>query len=164
MSLASPLSNGMPRLLGNNYSFYGIIDQPLFQAEDGTGLAVFARAMGAPGDRNLVDLYFDTGLAYKNPFGRDGDQVGIGFGYAHIGNSARSLDRDTAAFSGAAFPVRSWESVIEVTYQLQVTDWWELQPDFQYITAPGGGILNPNASGRKIGDAAVFGLRSTISF
>jgi porin len=163
VSLASPLSNGMPRLFGNNYSFYGIIDQPLFQADDGTGLAIFARAMGAPGDRNLVDFYFDTGLAYKNPFGRDGDSVGIGFGYARISNSARSLDRD-AAFSGTAFPVRSRESVIEATYQFQVTDWWELQPDFQYITAPSGGVLNPNAPGRKIGDAAVLGLRSTISF
>lgn len=164
VSLASPLSNGMPRLLGNDYSFYGIIDQPLFQAEDGTGLAIFARAMGAPGDRNLVSFYFDTGFAYQKPFGRDGDQVGIGFAYARIGNSARLLDQDKAAFTGTAFPVRSRESVIEVTYQAQVTDWWQLQPDFQYITAPSGGILNPNGSGRKIGDAAVFGLRSTISF
>lgn len=164
ISLASPLSSGMPRLLGNDYSFYGIIDQPIFRAEDGTGLAVFARAMGAPGDRNLVDFYFDTGLAYKNPFGRDGDQVGIGFAYAHIGNSARLLDQDTAAFTGTAFPVRSRESVVEVSYQFQVSDWWQLQPDFQYITAPSGGILNPNGSGRKIGDAAVFGLRSSLSF
>jgi porin len=120
--------------------------------------------MGAPGDRNLVSFYFDTGFAYQKPFGRDGDQVGIGFAYARIGSSARQLDRDTAAFTGTAFPVRSRESVIEASYQAQITDWWQLQPDFQYITAPGGGILNPNGSGRKISDAAVFGLRSTISF
>src|SRR5579864_237332 len=148
VSLASPLSNGMPRLLGNNYSFYGIIDQPIYPAADGTGLYAFLRAMGAPSDRNLVDFYFDTGLAYKNPFGRNGDQVGVGFAYARIGNSARALDRDTAMFTGTAFPVRSRESAIEVTYQAQVTGWWQLQPDFQYITEPSGGILNPNGSGR----------------
>jgi len=164
VSLASPLSNGMPRLLGNNYSVYGIIDQPLFPADDGSGLYAFLRAMGAPSDRNLVDFYFDTGVAYKNPFGRSGDTVGLGFGYAHIGGAARQLDRDTAMFTGTNFPVRSRESVVEVSYQLQLTDWWQLQPDFQYVTAPGGGILNPNGSGQKVGDAAIFGLRSTISF
>jgi porin len=39
-----------------------------------------------------------------------------------------------------------------------------LATDFQYITAPSGGDPDPNAPGRKIGDAALFGLRSTISF
>jgi porin len=163
VSLANPLSNGIPRLLGNNYSVYGIIDQPLLQTSDGDGLAGFFRAMGAPSDRNLVSFYFDLGLTYKNPFGRDGDSIGIGYGYAQIGNSARQLDRDTAAIM-PGYPVRSRESVLEVTYQIQVTEWWQLQPDFQYITAPGGGIPNPSAPGRKIGDAAVLGVRSTIAF
>jgi len=144
----------MPRLLGNDYSVYAIVDQPLF-ATDAGGLAGFVRAMGAPGDRNLVSFYFDAGLAYKGPFGRKGDTVGIGFGYAQIGTAARLLDRDTATFTGTAFPVRSRETVLEITYQYAVDalPWLQLQPDFQYITAPGGGILNPNAPGQKIGSA-----------
>jgi len=42
--------------------------------------------------------------------------------------------------------------------------WWQLQPDFQYITNPSGGIVNPNAPGQKIGNAAIFGLRTIITF
>jgi porin len=164
VSLASPLSSGMPRLLGNNYSFYGIIDQPIFTAKDGGGsLAVFARAMGAPGDRNLVNFYCNAGLAYSGPFGRPSDTVGIGYGYVQIGNAARMLDQDTAAIA-PGFPVRSREAVLEVTYQLQVTPWWQVQPDFQYIAAPSGGVLNPNAPGQKIGNAVVLGLRTAITF
>jgi porin len=164
VSLASPLSSGVPRLLGNNYSAYGIIDQPLYTSKaSGQSLNVFFRAMGAPGDRNLVSFYFDTGLAFKGPFGRKDDTFGIGYGYAQIGSAARLLDRDTAAIM-PGYPVRSREAALEVTYQFQVTESWQLQPDFQYITAPNGGVLNPNAPGRKIGDAAVLGVRSTISF
>ena len=164
VSLASPLSSGTPRLLGNNYSFYGIIDQPLCANKDsGESLAAFFRAMSAPGDRNLVNFYFDTGLAFKGPFGRKDDTIGIGFGYAQIGTAARLLDRDTAG-TMPGYPVRSREAVLEVTYQVQVTDWWQLQPDFQYVIAPQGGVPNPNAPGRQIGSAAVLGLRSAITF
>ena len=92
-----------------------------------------------------------------------GDSIGIGYGYAQIGNSARQLDPDTGTIM-PGYPVRSREAVLEVTYQIQVTEWWQLQPDFQYITAPGGGIPNPSAPGQKIGDAAVLGVRSTIAF
>ena len=164
VSLASPLSSGAPRLLDNNYSVYGIVDQPIYIDKDkGQSLSGFIRAMGAPGDRNLVSFYFDTGLAFKGPFGRKDDTVGIGFGYAQIGNSARLLDQDTGAIV-PGHPVRSREALLEVTYQVQVTDWWQLQPDFQYVIAPGGGIPNPSAPGKKIGNAAVLGLRSTITF
>lgn len=163
-SLASPLSSGTPRLLGNDYSAYGIIDQPIYRDKDsGQSLNAFFRAVGAPGDRNLVSFYFDTGFAFQGPFGRQNDTVGLGFGYAQIGNAARALDMDMAAIT-PGYPVRSREAVLELTYQIQVTDWWQLQPDFQYVIAPNGGVPNPNAPGQKIGSAAVIALRSTISF
>ncbi|HZK90438.1 MAG TPA: carbohydrate porin, partial [Stellaceae bacterium] len=163
VSLASPLSTGTPRLLGNDYSLYAIVDQPLFPDKDSdNGFSAFVRAMGAPGDRNLVDFYFDTGLVYKGPFGRDDDAVGIGYGYARIGNAARLLDQDTAG--AAAYPTRSRETALEISYQYQATPWWQLQPDFQYVTNPGGGILNPTVLGQKVGNAAIFGLRTAITF
>ena len=158
VSLASPLSNGTPQLLNNNYSVYGVIDQPVYANKDtGQNLNVFVRAMGAPGDRNVVSFYFDTGLAFTGPFGRKDDVVGLGFGYSQIGSAARGLDMDNAAFT-PGYPVRSREAVVELTYQIQVADWWQLQPDFQYVISPSG------APGQKIGDAAVLGLRSSISF
>ncbi len=166
VSLASPLSSGMPRLLGNNYSAYAIVDQPIFPSkdkDDSTGWNVFGRVMGAPGDRNLVNFYFDGGLEYKGPFGRANDSVGLAFGYARISDSARLLDMDIAA-TGTFHPVRSAESVVELTYQIDLTPWWWLQPDFQYIANLGGGIVNPNAPTQKLGDAAIIGLRTLVMF
>jgi porin len=54
--------------------------------------------------------------------------------------------------------------VVELTYQWTLNPWWQLQPDFQYIVNPGGGIANPDALGKKIGNAAVLGLRTIIQF
>ena len=56
------------------------------------------------------------------------------------------------------------EIVIEATYRLQLTPWWQLQPNFQYVINPSAGILDPNRPGRRLGDAAVFGLRTTVTF
>jgi porin len=165
--LASPLSSGMPQLLGNDYSVYAIFDQPINPAKDekdDTGWNLFGRIMGAPGDRNLVDFYFDGGVDYKGPFGRANDIVGLAFGYARISNPARLYDMEVEAFSTAFHPVRSAESVVELTYQWALNPWWQLQPDFQYIANPGGGIANPNTPAKKIGSAAVLGLRTVIQF
>ena len=165
LSLASPASNGRPLRHDGDFSLYGIVDQPLLVNEaENTRLAVLARAMGAPGDRNLVNFYADAGLVYKGPFGRAEDQFGLAIGYARIGSAARGLDADIARFTGQFHPIRSGEAVLELTYRSQFTGWWQLQPDFQYIFNPAGGMVNPNARGRQIGDAAVFGLRTVISF
>ena len=162
LSLANPASSGAPRRRHRNYSFYAILDQPIL--EESPGLTVFARAMGAPGDRNLVDFYVDAGIAYARPFGRPDDTVGIAFGHARIGGAARGLDADVARFTGQPYPIRTGESVLEITYRLQVAPWWQLQPNFQYIFNPGGGIENPSAPGGRVGDAAVLGLRTAITF
>jgi len=125
---------------------------------------VFARAGIAPGDRNLIDIYVDGGLTYKGPFGRADDQTGIAIGYAGIGSAARAFDADVAHFTGQFHPIRSGEAVLELTYRFQLTGWWQLQPDFQYIFNPGGGIVNPNVPSRRVADSAILGLRTAISF
>ena len=164
-SLASPLSNGTPLRHSGDISFYGAIDQPLLVNEaEHTRLSVFARAGLAPGDRNLIDLYLDGGFVYKGPFGRADDEAGIAVGYARIGDAARAFDADVARITGQFYPIRSGEAVLELTYRLQLAPWWQLQPDFQYVINPGGGIVDPNRPGRRLGDAAVFGLRTSLTF
>jgi porin len=163
--LASPLSNGTPRRHEGDISFYGIIDQPLLtNAAEHTRLSVFARAGIAPGDRNLIDVYADGGLTYKGPFGRADDQAGIAIGYARISDAAQGFDADVARLTGQFHPIRSGEVVLELTYRFQLTSWWQLQPDFQYIFNPGGGIVNPNVPNRRLGDEAVVGLRTAVTF
>ena len=134
------------------------------ESDSDNGLSMFVRAIGAPGDRNVIDFYLDAGLTYKGIFGRKDDLFGIAFAYDRIAGPARALDRDTAAFTGTSYPVRSREMVVEITYQLQATPWCQLQPDFQYIVNPRGGVPNPNSPGRRIGSASILGLRTTVPF
>ncbi len=156
---------GIPRSKRGDWSVYGTLDQLVHRPSpdsDG-GLGVTARIMGAPSDRNLVDFFVQGGVTYKGPFGRANDTTGIGVEWARIGARARA--GDIAAGQGAPVgPVRSSETVIEATYQAQIEPWWQVQPDFQYVFNPGGGIADPGNPTRRIGDAAVFGLRSVVTF
>lgn len=45
-------------------------------------------------------------------------------------------------------------------------DGWTVQPVFQYVFHPGGGVVDPNdpTQANRIKDAAVFGLRSTFNY
>jgi porin len=85
-------------------------------------------------------------------------------GIAKVSNSAAALDRDTAFFSGGPFPVRGSETFIEVTYQIQATGWWQLQPDFQYVFNPGASIQDPNNPAQRVGNEALLGMRSVVTF
>lgn len=167
LSLADPASSGVAFMRRHNFSIYGVVDQMIWRPSDDSAraLGVFARLMGAPGDRNLIDFSVNAGVVLKAPLpDRDNDSFGVGFGIAKISQGARGLDADTASFTGTAFPVRTTETFIEVTYQYQVAPWWQVQPDFQYVFNPGGGILNPNNPAKRVGNAAIFGLRNTITF
>jgi porin len=126
---------------------------------------VFLRLMGAPGDRNLVSFSVNGGVTLKAPLpGRDGDTLGLGFGIAKISSSAAALSRNAVFCSGQPVPTRTSETFVELTYQAQVTPWWLIQPDLQYVFNPGGGIPNPDNPLQRIGNELVLGLRSTITF
>jgi porin len=167
LSLANPASTGIPQSHSGDYSFYAVADQMVWRpsADSPQSVGVFARIMGAPGDRNLVDLGVNAGVTLKAPFkGRDNDVVGLAVGYAKIGSHARGLDSDTAAFTTPGYPVRSAETIIEATYQYQVTPWWQLQADFQYAFRPAGGIPNPENPSQRVGNELVLGVRTNIVF
>jgi porin len=167
LSLANPASTGIAQSHTGNYSFYAVADQMVWRpgAESPKSLGVFARIMGAPGDRNLIDLGVNAGVTVKAPLkGRDNDVVGVAVGYAKIGSHARGLDGDTGTFTTPGFPVRSAETILEATYQYQVAPWWQLQADFQYVFHPAGGIPNPNDPSERVRNEAVVGVRTNITF
>jgi porin len=167
LSLADPNSNGTSRMLKNNWSIYGVFDQTVWRPDpdEARSVAIFARLMGAPGDRNIAEFSINTGVVLKAPLaGRDDDSIGIGYGLAKISSRAVNLDNDTAAFNGGLYPIRGSESFIELTYQAQIAPWLSVQPDFQYVWTPGGGIQNPNNPAKRIGNEAIFGVRTNIVF
>ncbi len=171
VSLADPASSGDPRLLRHDYTAYLSADQMIWHDKaEIRSVGVFLRMEGAPPDRNLISFGLNTGISLKAPFlARPQDTVGIGYGLARVSGDASELDQDTASFAGdAAYPIRSSESFVEITYQAQIAPWWQVQPDAQYIFAPGGGIPNPNnadgASTPRLSNELILGVRTNITF
>jgi porin len=137
-----------------DYGFYVVADQPLYLAPGSTkdtplGLSGFARASYAPDQRNPVIYYFDTGFNYTGLLpGHPTDVLGAAFSFERMGT-----DVDLA--SGGPV-VSHHEHVIEITYLDNLTTWFNVEPDFQYIINPGGFGKIPNA--------AVFGIRFNVTF
>ncbi len=151
---------GMP--LDNDWGFYGIIDQLVWRvpgSKDPAGVGVFARVMGAPSDRNVVDFYAEGGVTFTGMIpARPADALAIGFAYTGISDEAHGLDIDLDQ------PVaRNYEALIEICYTYQIKPGWTLQPDFQYFFQPGANV--PNDDGNSaVENAAVLGARTSISF
>ena len=166
LSLADPASSGIARQRRNNWGLYAGADQMIWRPHPDSPQVVgaFIRAFGAPGDRNLSSFSANAGITLKAPFhGRDDDIVGIGYGYGRIGARAIALDRDRAAVAGA-YPIRSSESYVELTYLAQVAPWWTVQPNFQYFWLPGGGVPDPLNPARRIANPSVYTLKTTLTF
>jgi porin len=175
-SIADPAGAGIPAKLRGNFGIYAVVEQALWRPPGVTektvsasipGVTAFGRIAYSPPDRNLIDLYLDGGLGFVGfTPGRTLDRFGIGMAFMRISNAARNLDVDTQLLSGLPSPVRSHEAIIELIYEAHIKPGWLLAPYFQYVFRPSGGIPNPNdPSGlSRIGDAAVFGLTSTLRY
>lgn len=158
------LANGLndPRRYRGNTALYAMIDQQIFKGSGDRSINAFARITGSPGDRNTVEVYLDGGLKFAGFVpGRANDTFGAAVAYARISDTARGLDRDNAALGNQSI-VRDYEAMVELSYTAQIVPGWTLQPDFQYIWHPGGRV--EDANGKVIGDAAVFGLRTTVNY
>jgi len=167
LPLVSPNSNGQAILHPGDYSIYAVADQMIWRPDpDGVrNLNVFARLMGAPGDRNELSFSANLGLVLKAPFEqRDNDSAGIALGYVKVGHALVGSDEDAAAINGGYSPVRNSETFVEATYQYQVNQWWQIQPDIQYVFNPGAGIVNSNEPSEKIKNELVIGVRTNITF
>jgi porin len=161
LSLASPLSSGMPALHRGDSGIYGIVDQQLYRPKGGaanSGISVYARASISPSDRNLVDRYIDGGIVFNGLVpNRPDDKFGAAFIYAHFSNGVRALDQDSIALGALTAPPRDYEANFEFSYAAHVVPGWVVQPVFTYIAHPSG-------TGIRYPDAKVVGVRSIIKF
>lgn len=165
-SLAAPTSSGVAEKHTGDYGAYFAVDRGLWK-DSGVdrNIGAFARLGAAPGDRNLVSLYADTGFNFKGLLpSRTDDVLGIAIAFAQIGNRAQALDDDIRQFSNVATPIRDSEATLEVMYRYQATPWWTLQPDLQFIRHPGGNVALANAPTTAAPNALLLGLRSAILF
>ncbi|GAA0000818.1 carbohydrate porin [Bradyrhizobium diazoefficiens] len=176
LSIADPSGSGVPAKLRGNYGIFAVIEQVLYrppEVKDNTtsasipGVTAFGRIAYSPPDRNLIDLYLDGGIGFVGfTPGRPLDRFGVAMAYMRISNTARILDLDTQAFTGVQSPVRSNETLIEMIYAAHIKPGWLVAPYFQYVFRPSGGVPNPNdpSGTSRIGDAAVFGVTTTIRY
>ena len=167
LSLADPASTRHRADAAEQFSIYGVVGPDDLAADPRAARARSACSpalMGAPGDRNLINFSVNAGVTLKAPL--------PGPRRRHRSASASASPRSAAApaafdraihlllrrrFAGAHAARPSSRSLTSY----QVTPWWQLQPDFQYVFNPGGGILNPNDPTQRVGNEAIFGLRNT---
>jgi porin len=155
----APASPGFP-IPRQNWSGYAVADVILLPGLNGKGgLAFFARAEGAPAQRSKVSAELDIGIVYQGPFGRDSDNVGFAVDSSRLDDPLGSIGALSSQYT-----FHGYETVLELSYQVQALPWLQVQPDFQYVITPGGGIPNPNRPGQLVGSAAVFGLRIIATF
>jgi porin len=169
LSLADPSGSGEPAALRRNQGVFAVYEQKVARSalDPEKGIGIFARVSASPSDRNLVSFYLDGGVQFSGfSMWRPNDKIGVAVTYAKISDGARQYDRDVQLYTGIATPIRDYEGILEVTYAAEVQPGVTVQPVFQYVVHPGGGVVDPNdpTQTRRIRDAAVFGVRTTINF
>ena len=158
----------MPANLSGDFGVYSVFEQKIHRVgqDDERGVGVFWRASYSPSDRNIIDVYSDAGIEFVGlSESRPKDKFGIAGGYARVSPWAQALDTDFQHLNGAVWPARTYEGFVTAVYQYEARAGFTLQPNFQYITHPGGGATNPlgvNQPGKVLKDAAVFGLRTVL--
>jgi porin len=130
------------KLFDNNYGFYLIADQMIYQKPGTTeGLGLFAQVAFSPKAINTHYRYLGLGLSYQGLLNnRNEDKLGI-------------------AFTNAGFhdPLKRDETIIEISYKAQLTENLYIQPDLQYVINPGGTDL-------KLQNATVGFIRFGLNF
>ena len=167
LALAGP--NATPLQHSPDTGGYAILDQQIYRlpgGDDEKGIGVFARLIGAPPDRNVIDLYADAGVfALGLVPGRPDDGFGLAGAFAKISSAAQAADRTFDLASGVPAPVRDFEAVIEATYDATILPGFMLQPTLQYIVHPGGNVANPYGNGTApIPNALVAGVTTVVRF
>lgn len=91
-----------------------VFEQKLYRIpkSDDRGIGFFTRVAGAPADRNLIDLYADTGIEFIGlSDARPDDKFGIAAGYAHVSKRAQALDAGYRALVNPNWPMRNVEGL-----------------------------------------------------
>lgn len=136
-----------------NAGAYASLEYAFGALEDGAPPAAtaFVRYGFADGRFNEFDRFAAVGVRYRGVFrGRDDDE--LGFAVSHASTSAKM--RRAGALNGT--PRDRYESALELTYRMPVTDSLVLQPDIQYIVNPGA---DP-----QLAHSLVLGLRAELAW
>ena len=126
-------NSGIPSYQTGNYGFYISAEKFLWgrTLNSNEGLSAFFRIGISDKYVNPVDGYLGFGINYIGLIpGRAGDELGIAFASAH--NSSKYIARKKSE----SVNINKYEIIIEMTYLYIMNDWFDIQPDLQYIINP----------------------------
>jgi len=111
----------------NSWSVYYNFDQYLYEPSKGHGIGIFGRFGASDGEANPAHYFYSLGIGGKGLItSRPNDAFGIGYYYIDVANPTltgifkdRQLLRD--------------EYGVEAYYNIAITPWMKLTPDFRVI-------------------------------
>ena len=177
--LGAPLA-GPPALISGRWGVYVLVDQTIYRkgparaepvnpvgppyrmellevAQAEKGLTVFGVFVYAHPDTALLEFYWEAGLLYLGTFrGRDHDSIGLAVNQSRLSNALIAAQNMRNLVMPGSVNVQSAESDIELNYRAELTPWFSLMPNIQYIVRPNAVITIPNAF--------VLGLQAIVTF
>ncbi|GHB92798.1 carbohydrate porin [Cerasicoccus arenae] len=158
--LQPPTIAGLPKTVRKAdglWGMYWMVDQMVYSngvnsSGNKTGITPWFTVSLAPDERvNKMPLSFYGGIRFDAVLpSRKDDFLALGYVYGKFSDDFRK----SQVIAGLS--PQNFESVVELTYMIQVNQWLTFQPDIQYI-------INPGAAG-KFGDALVLGFQSSVQF
>lgn len=126
----------------NNQGVYALYEKGITSK-----LHVFLRYGVAEDELNMFSSYLGLGAVYTGLFdGREKDRFGVAIARAD----------NSSTYKAVTSTASSNETNIELSYRAQVTQFFSLQPDIQYVMDPGADT--------SLSNATVFTVRATIEF
>lgn len=134
--------------VADDWGFYYNFDQYLYTkpGDPTQGFGAFGRFGLSSGEANPFHTFYSLGLGGKGLIdSRPKDTYGVGYYYSNFSDDLPGILRVNA------------EQGMEVFYNIEITPWLHITPDFQVIVDPAGGFQNRDV-------ALVYGLRMQMSF
>ncbi len=155
--LPAPAPPGTSAEVEGKWGLYWMFDQMVYSNGvnsngDKTGITPWFVVSIAPDERvNQMPYSFYGGVRWDAILpSRKDDFLALGYVYGMFSDDFAQSQRNRG------IPGQNFESVIELTYMIQVNEWFTFQPDLQYIINPGGA--------HQYSDAFVLGFQSSVQF
>jgi len=145
-----------------------ILAQQQLTAQGGStdrGITLTLQAVMNDHKTSKTDNYQSIAVTWKGPFdARPQDEIGVGAARIHVNSAYTRMLRQENAFNGETdynsptyLPVQEGaEYNYEVYYNVQATDWLQIRPNLQYVSAPG--------AVSEVDDAFIGGISANIAF
>lgn len=145
-----------------------ILAQQQLTAQGGStdrGITLTLQAVMNDHKTSKTDNYQSIAVTWKGPFdARPQDEIGVGAARIHVNSAYTRMLRQENAFNGETdynsptyLPVQEGaEYNYELYYNVQATDWLQIRPNLQYVSAPG--------AVSEVDDAFIGGISANIVF